>query len=354
MVAVIVRLISFVTLFAISTECYAQVEMYLFDFDGTLVEHRQSRDGAFNSKVVIFRNDLRLNLLQTQPSGPKTLVVTQQDLHKISEYLGSGEGRPGAVNREVELQSGLRIRPGEYYMRYPDSYEFFREAPVGQNYLLESFLEAEARSPEGKWKGAMWDLFQELCSTELGAQKASIITARGHSRAEWAALFDYMQSKGYIKFKPDVRRVFNVSRPEFDRYGAGGAAIGGDPTDVAVRKANVVEEILLSLSRVETPEGKLHTVMVADDEVRNLERIASVFQKIAFGNHVRVRMTLASLALKSEIRASIRPEYAVIEPASSIFKSVARESLFPSYVRTPAVIRTCEGLFLSTAVGAAR
>lgn len=349
MLAAIVRLISFVTLIAISIEAQAQVEMYLFDFDGTLVEHRQSREGAFNSKVIIFRNDLRLNLLQTQPSGPKNLIITQQDLHKISEYLGTPDGLPGAVNREVELQSGARVRPGEYYLRYPDSYEFFREAPTGQNYLLEAFMEAEARSPEGRWKGAMWDLFQELCSTELGATKASIITARGHSRAEWAALFDYMQKQGHIKFKPDVRRVFNVSRPEFDRYGSGGAAKGGDPTDVAIRKAAVVEEILLSLSRVEAPPGRLHSVMVADDEVRNLERIASVFQKIAFGNHVRVRMTLASLALKSEIRVSPRPEFAVIEPASSIFKSVPRENLF-SLIRPPGVIRTCEGLFKSTAL----
>ena len=146
MSGLMLRLITVIgLLLTISVHARAQIEINMFDFDGTLVENRQSRDGTFNSTVLLYRNEQRLNLLQPLAVGPKILAITQQDLHRISEYLGSGEGRPGSVSREVELQDGQRIRPGEYYLRYPDSYEYFREGTEGRNHLLSSFITAESR-----------------------------------------------------------------------------------------------------------------------------------------------------------------------------------------------------------------
>ncbi len=339
-----------VTTAAFVIEANAQIEINIFDFDGTLVENRQSRDGSFNSKILIYRNDQRLNLLQEQAAGPKVVTISQQDLHRIGEHLASGEGRPGSVGREVELQDGTRIRPGDYYLRYPDSYEYFREATDGRNHLLESFKEAEARSPI-QWKGPAWEAFEELCKTAEGARSISILTARGHSAAEWQALFDYWAEKGLIKFKPATKYVYAMSRPEFDRFGGGGGAVGGDSSDVSSRKSGLIEEILIKLGRVDLPPGLLHNVRFFEDEVRNLNRVAAVFQKIAFGNHVPVRMTLVNTGLKTEIRASSRPEISYIEPQSSVFKSLPKENVLtgPGNRATSVVIRTCQSLFQGVA-----
>ena len=338
-----------VLLLTCSIDANAQIEINMFDFDGTLVENRQVRDGTFNTDVLIYRNEQRLNLLQPQAQGPKVLAISFQDYHRISEYLGSGEGRPGSVSREVELRDGRRIRPGEYYIRYPDSYEYFRESSDGRNHLLESFKAAEALG-DSRWKGPVWETFQRLCETLEGARTISIITARGHSAAEWQSLFDYWAEKGLIKFKPAAKYVYGMSRPEYDRYSGSGGAVGADLSDVSVRKATLIEEILLKLGRVDIPTGLLHNVRYFEDESRNLNRVAEVFKKIAFGNHVRVRMTLVNAGLKSEIRSSTRPEVSYIEPQSSVFKSVSRENLLElgsSAKSTP--IRTCEGLFLGVA-----
>lgn len=336
---------AFITVLLLSLEVMAQVEMSLFDFDGTLVENRQARDGTMNPPVILFRNDQRLNLIQSEATGPRQIFISQQDLHKISEFLGTGEGRPGAVNREVELADGTKIKPGEYYIRLPDSFQYFREGPPGQNFLLLSFRDAFEKGARGAWKGPMWDIFAGLCETEKGAESVGIITARGHSRQEWDELFDYMKTKGLIRFKPNVRRVFSMSRSEFDRYSGGGGAFGRDQADMSVRKANLIDEMLTQLVRVNLPDGELHSFMYADDEPAILERVAGVFRKIAFGSHTPVRMTLANSGLKSQIRASALPEFAVIEPNDSVFRTGHREALLPKAAMIKADGPTCRLLF---------
>lgn len=347
-------------LFGASTSHAQPIHLDIFDFDGTLVENRQVREGTFNPKVVLYRIEQRLNLIQTEAQGPKSITITYQDLHKISEYLGAGEGQPGSVKREVELSDGTRIRPGEYYLRLPDSFQFFREAPLGskRNYLLETMIEAEAKGPEGQWKGPLWQLFSELTQTKEGAERIAIITARGHSRTEWTEFLDYMVKKKHIKFKPSLDRIYNVTRPEFDRYNGAGGAHGGELVDIPARKANLVREILNSLGRVDPGPGLLHSVFFADDEAKNHERVARVFQDVAFANRTPVRMILVNAGLESQVRESDHYKFTAIEPAGS-FKSLANiENLYTARGVTvsaealttkPApkkVLRTCENLFL--------
>lgn len=331
-------------LLVFAAKARAQIEVNIFDFDGTLLENRQIREGTFNPKFILYRNEQRLNLLQIQASGPKTVHVTEQDLYKFRAHLALGEGQPGTVGREYELLDGTKIKPGEYYVRYPDSLAYFREG-TDRNHLLDAFIQAETKSPEGRWKGPLWNDFAELASTEDGAKTISILTARGHSSKEWEELFDYLIERKHIKFKPDLRRIFNVTRPEFDKYSNHGGAAGQDPVDVPNRKANIVYEILMKLARTPTGSSKLHTVRVADDDLTNLQRIASVFQKVAFGNQSPVRMILINAGLSTQIRSSGRPEFSVIEPGSGIFKSIPRDQVFADR-RAP---RTCDGLFVSSA-----
>lgn len=333
-----------------TSEVLAQIEMNIFDFDGTLVEHRQSRKGSFNAKFIIYRIHQRLNLLQNQATGPEEITITQQDLHRMKEHLGTGEGRPGSIGREVELIDGTRVQPADYYLRYPDSYRYFREGPAGENRLLQTFKDAEKLAVGAEWRGPMWNLFADLCATQASANTVAIITARGHSRSEWAELFQYMKQKKYIRFSPDPDMVYNITRPEFDTHSRHGGAYGSDPVNVPERKATLIREILTALKRVDPGPGKRHSVMFAEDDQQNLNRVAQVFREIAFGDYSPVRMTLVNAGLVNEVRDSDRPEVSYIEPGSKTFQPLPRDNFFrqssTTTVKAPTSrARTCEALF---------
>jgi hypothetical protein len=350
---------------AYSASAHAQVTINFFDFDGTLVEDRQVRDGAFNPEFLLFRNNTRLNLLQDVATGPETITVTHQDLEKMKPYLAQGEGRPGAIGRTVKLANGMEIKPGEYFMRNPDSYRFFREGPAGENYLLKQFKDAEqvARETGKTFKGPAWDYFVHLCESESGARSIAISTARGHSEAEWGEFLDYLQRQGYIKYKPNAKRMFNMTRPEFDRYSGHGGAHGADPWNIPGRKSAHFRELLLELRRVALPEKKtaeprpLHEVRFFENSKENLIALQRVTKEILFADQSPSRVTLVNLGLTTEIREareSGRPEVAILEPGTAVFRSGRREDLMlppkGANAATQAPVRTCEGLFTQVAL----
>lgn len=343
-----------------STTVFAQVKLRIFDWDNTLVENRQSKSGTFSSKIIIYRINQRLNLLQTQADGPEELHITQQDYKRIESHLGKGEGRPGSIGREVELDNGLKIQPADYYMRNPDSYRFFREGnSPKENHILNAFKEAELNQNGVTWQGPLWKYFVELCSTQEGADSVIIATARGHSTDEWDVLFDYMVKKRYIRFKPNSKRVYNLNRPEFDHYSGQGGSYGTDLVNVPERKAALVDDLLESIRRIPLPNGEKHEVLVADDDQLNLEAIAKVFRSKAFGNRLSARMILVNAGNVKEVRESSRPEVSYIEPGSKTFVSLKSELYFLGMAKAMARIRsqesstepvnlakrTCEGLF---------
>lgn len=353
---------------AFAPKAYSQITINIFDFDGTLVEDRQSRDGAFNPNFILFRNNTRLNLLQEVAVGPEVVEVGQQDLEKIKPYLAAGEGRPGAIGRTAKLESGLQIKPGEYFLRNPDSFKFFREAPAGENYLLQQFQAAEhlARESGQKLFGPAWAYFVELCKTPEGARTIAISTARGHSEREWAEFFDHLVKEGYIEHKPATRRIFNMTRPEFDRFNGMGGALGGDPWNIPERKSGHFGEILLDLRNVPVPEARpgeariLHDVRFFENSPENLEALQRVSRRIIFADASPTRVTLINVGLTTDVREARergRPEVAVLEPGSAVFTSGRRESfLLPSKPQTnamvssdapsaPVTVRSCEGLF---------
>lgn len=349
---------AFSSLFSYS-QAFAQtpIKYYIFDFDGTLAEDRQVRGGSFNPKFIIYRNNQRLNLLQDIATGPEELLITAQDLRLIKDHLGNGEGRPGTVGRKAELQDGTKIQPADYYLRYPDSLRYFRESTKpGENHLLATFIEAEKdvakkdtdTSKRGiKWQGPLWGMFVSLCETQAGADSVGIITARGHSRQEWNELFDYWLKKRYIRFKPDIDRVYNVTRPEFDFYSNHGGAHGMDAVNVPERKAMILQEIIMDMKRVNPGAGQKHELYFAEDNQENLNRVAKLFRHVAYGNYAPVRMVLINAGLTTEIRESERPEVSYIEANSKTFVSMPREQFFVPVTKQTAVskARSCEALF---------
>ena len=335
---------------AVSVKAKADpVDIFFFDFDGTLMEDRQVKNGAFNAKFIIYRIHQRLNLLQVQATGPDEIVITQQDYHKIKDHLGAGEGRPGSIGREVELQNGKKIQPADYYIRNPDSFRYFREGEPGDNRLLQAFKDAEKSAVGTDWRGPMWNLFVDLCATQKGADSVAIITARGHSKAEWAEFYEYLRQKKYIRFKPDPEMAYNMTRPEFDTHSGQGGAYGADLINIPERKAKLIYEILMYLRTVHPGAGKRHTVMFADNSQDNLDRVAKVFRTIAFGDLSPVKMVLVNVGLVKEVRDSERPEVSVIEPGSKTFLSLPREGFFrasaPGIKHSAPRARTCEMLF---------
>ena len=353
---------------AFSATAYAQVIINIFDFDGTLMEDRQVRDGAFNPEFVLFRNNTRINLFQDVPTGPEAITVTHQDLEKMKPYLAQGEGRPGAMGRTVKLANGTDIKPGEYYLRNPDSFKYFREAPVGENYLLKQFKDAEqVASATGKtWKGPAWKYFVHLCETPKGARTIAISTARGHAvEREWLELFDYMQSKNYIKFKPNTRRVFGMMRPEFDRYNGTGGALGADPYNIPARKSGHLRELLLDLRTVALPSKKtgetrsLHEVRFFENSPENLAALQRVTREIIFADVSPTRVTLINVGLSTDIREARengRPEVAILEPGSAVFRPGHREDFWLPIKSSgaghasPLPTQTCDALFIGVAL----
>lgn len=309
-----------ITLFPLSAR--SQETLGFFDYDGTIVENRKIYDGTHSTTHVLFHiQEAGSHHIAGISRGPETLEVSQQDYHRMIDSLGEGQGKPGAINLTITLEDGRQVRPGMYFPMFPDTFKYFRESlDPSRNYLLEDFIRAEEKSPKGEFRGRFWDVFTSWCEKEDSAKRFTIFTARGHSQKEWNELFDYMIKKGYIKFPPG--RVVNLSRKEYDKYGA--------PGDMPTRKANYIGEQIQLISRIDLPQGRQHVVVLADDEKRNVDKIAEKLESLAFSGRYPVRMLIGNAGLRTEIRESRRPEFAVIEPGSS-FRPVDRSFFFPKF-----------------------
>lgn len=320
------------------------VRALILDADGTLFQFRhnpdKSLDGTWNTDVRIFRIPERSNLVLKAPTGPLSILVTQKDLHRMKNPNVNPTIHLGVVGAEVVLASGVRIQPAEYHIRYPDSFEFYAEARAGsgRNYLIEDFERAEKRALDtgGTWKGKLWDVFVEWCSTAEGAENVTILTARSHSVAEWDAFFEFLRQRGFIKFKPPAKRTVNVSRDEFDVF--------GPKDDVAARKAGYLEERVLRLSRVPVPIGEKHVITVGEDDVANHKRQDHLFRTIAMGNLAPVRLVLVNAGSSTDVRNSGIPEISVYETGGKMNVSSKWEKLFRNRRPTEsAAVSTCEG-----------
>ncbi|MDZ4082430.1 MAG: hypothetical protein U1E10_05810 [Bdellovibrionales bacterium] len=300
----------------------AQETLGFLDYDGTIVENRKTYGGTHSTTHVLFHiQEAGSHYIAGIARGPETIEVSQQDYSRIISHTGEGHGKPGAINLTVTLEDGRLIRPGMYFPKFPETFKYFRESQdPSRNFLLEDFIRAEEKSPNGEFKGRFWDVLIDWCATAETAKRLTIFTARGHSEKEWTQLFDHMIKKGHIKFRPG--RVVNLSRSEYDKY--------GPPNDMPQRKANFIGEQVQLLSRIDLPSGERHTIVVADDEKRNVDMISEKLEGLAFSGRYPVKMLVGNAGLRTEIRESRRPEFGAIEPGKS-FRPVDRSLFFPSF-----------------------
>lgn len=312
-------LLGFLMLGASSSGVWAET-IVLFDFDGVIVETRADRlEGAvgFPTRFKLFRNFKRATPLQPVPEGPEVVWATAAELEAMQFDLSRGDGKPGSLSKEFQLSSGVKIIPGEYHLRTPDSYEEFHEGRGGRNHLLEAFQLAEKTDPSGKtWKGPAWESMVMLLSTVETARTFGLLSARGHSRDEWAQFFFYLKKKGYIKFLPEMDHVFSVSRPEFDRFDTHYNSVH--------QKRNLLEQFSLQLARKplthldlrKDSEGRgyqeSHYLIFVDDRPEIIEAVAHLFRTLATGRIVPVKFGLFNAGTAEEVKALGRPQFTIV------------------------------------------
>ncbi len=306
------------------------VELSFMDFDRTIFKPEKfdrNTPGTYGSKVILYRIENRPNFFVEFNDAPVEIEVSAVDLeHRLTKMnditkkdellLAARDGRFGSLDK-VTLSDGRVIVPGIYYLNVPASFKYYRESPAGRNYLLEDFKNAEELEARkiGTFKGPYWNHMVNLLSHVDSAKQFGIITARGHSKREWQEFFDYLLTKGYIKFLPDMRHIHNINRPEYEKYGMGDSD--------SLRKVGLLKQIIMDMSirkfrdsdyRLH-PNGSeaasIHSISFADDNQRTLELAYEELRSLAM-RRTPVKIIISSAALDHEVNQSRKPRSYVI------------------------------------------
>ncbi len=305
----------------------------LLDADDTIFESRIERGGVFSTPIRVFRVDERTNTLQPIARGPETVDLSAQDYERLQFLLTREDGIPGS-QQSFKLESGATIIPAEYRLIAPQSYIFFNEGMDGTNHLLARFklAEKQASAEEGKtFKGPLWDLMISCLNDADCAPGFGVVTARGHSRAEWAEFFQYLKDHGYIKYLPDERLIHNVARPEYDRFGR----------SITSRKLGLVSEYATLLERSPYSANDLrlnatgdstalsHYLVYGDDHTDIVEGMTERFRSLAMARRgpytVKFGIVLGGNA--KEVRDTGRPQFAIVQP-SGTFRGAELSEMF--------------------------
>ncbi len=330
----------------ISCQSWAQSgsrTVILSDFDGVFIEDRNVYDldgklrrrGAFKTRVVLFRQELREHSIQEVPSGPETVEVDWETFTHIRRngLLAQGPRHLGNQIDSLKDIEGNEFYPGEYELRQPASYKYYFEADEeGRNYLLEDFKEAEKLSETRgyDWRGRHWKAIEKILNHEETARHFGIITARGHSIEEWKEFFRYLKRKGYIKYEPNYDLFHPISRPDWDLYTT--------ETDFSDRKARIARDTVLAMRREEPNQSHLrvsldgpdyekeplHTLVLIDDTREMIEAYHRTMRGLVTDRRARTKVVIIDLSLPQEefldrshgvtgqIPREKRPRYSVI------------------------------------------
>ena len=122
-----------------------------------------------------------------------------------------------------------------------------------------------------------------------------------------------------------------MSLPEFEQYGLGG--------DVARQKVNILMELATRLGRVPLgtsderlhPNGKevgeFHFVIFADDNQETIELAVKECQAMVQSRRVPVKFGIFNMGYRSDIIASGRPQFAIIEPGGTFRQATDLERI---------------------------
>lgn len=260
----------------------ATKEVGIFDFDGTLTREKKSEKGAFVTHLVLFRAEGRSSPLIPIASGPREVLISSQEYEtRAKKYLSHGDG--GRVSISTTLTTMVNgqkqsIQPGAYFLDPERSFRYYMESEERErNYLLEDAKGAFESG--GNWQGSMLPIFQKWIEKKYSSAEnrrntiVVIPTMRGHSRAEWAELFQFWIDVGVLPKNADAielsESVYALGRSEFDEY--------GPRNNSAERKAGFMKELLRNLKQSEPDVGP-HLILFADDSQPNVKAIKALFK----------------------------------------------------------------------------
>jgi hypothetical protein len=310
----------------------------IFDVDGPLFyskKNSQKTVGVYGTPVKLFKIRNRPNLWVEAPNTPDVIEVSIHDLDELltrfnivtQQYetlLSPGEGRFGQIHQTVKL-NGVEFVPGYYFIKVPESFEYFHEAPAGRNYLLEAYQKAREldRQDLGSFKGRYFDAFQELMSlTQAEADNVGVLSSRSHVREEWAGLTQEMIQDGEIKFNLDPSNIYMVGRAsEHQDHGI-------QVDDIDTRKIELLKAKIFELADVPEEyaenvinpngdgEARMHVLHYIENDQKIFMRAVKELRSLAtmrmHGNRILVKVILSNAGDDWQVEQSRLPRHMVI------------------------------------------
>ncbi|PWU21684.1 MAG: hypothetical protein C5B49_02180 [Bdellovibrio sp.] len=238
--------------------------VYLFDFDGTLVNDR-GPTASWITPWVMKRIDKLHTVLQSSPKKPipvelkdpaqiayvnerfglghdpgkplrwdlelpEALQISSEEFMKFQQLWGTREGmlrslEPVLLNPDpLHPERERLILPG-YFRLFDLTFLFYRSSQ--ENHLLKFYKEAVERAkawgPPYTWKGRAFELFAEAMARPETVQDVTVFTAGGQDPGDFYALFDQWKADGHIRNSTGIggRRptVLPLSSPESRVFG---------------------------------------------------------------------------------------------------------------------------------------
>lgn len=286
-------------------------EFFFLELDGPLLEDRASRDGAFDTPLVLKKRTGRISVLEKLPAGPPEVLVTQEELGKIKHLLALDRNQTGDRSVRFRSKFGQDFYPGDYFLDSFESYVFLRKgSSSGENHLLRFWNEANQRSlmGQGKWQGSFWPILKE--KTFAGRQsEVYIISDRAHSREEWASFSTALVQQRYLTAPLPKENVFFLGSPEFE-------VLGRDPIE---RKVSLLYRIALrEIERIPLKESDLrlnangneftksHLMVIAEPNQKVLADLIRELGKIVSGRFVPIKIVFLNDGTDEEVKSSGR------------------------------------------------
>lgn len=281
------------------------------DFDDTIVESRKERNGSFQGRYLIFKNVYRSSTLTPEADGDMVIEVSTAEFRELRHLMARGKNDPGVLAEEFELSNGQRIFPGEYEIRDPDTYLYFRPNPEagGESYLVEAMKKA-LRNGGDKWQGLYWESMLQILNDPEAAQYFGIITSRGHDSEEWNEFFELLKKKGFIKHLPRTSQLFHdVSRREYDVLSLN-ANVPLQKMQLLERKARALKDVPLDpvkdLRLNADGDGLevMHSLTFIEDKPETLVKVFELFRKLAMTNWLKtpIKFTLVLTSTEEEMQ----------------------------------------------------
>lgn len=333
------------------------VDFTIFDVDGPIfyAQKGSSRTkGVFGTPIKLFKLRNLPNRWTEIPNTPDIVEVSQQDLDTIlsrfnsitqknESILSPGEGSFGQIHELVKI-NGIEFNPGYYYIKVPESFEYFREAPQGKNYLLESYKKSREldRTRKGTFRGRYFQAFQELLSrSPESAETVGVLSSRSHSKEEWAALQREMIKDGEIKYKMSPSNIHMVGRAQdYQQYGM-------TVDDIETRKIEVLKAMILELADVPvaesdrvispngTEEANLHTLHYVENDqsifLRAIKELRTFATMRMHGNRINVKIILTNAGTDFDVEKSRLPRHIVIG-TNGVYRSAQRGEILDSFL----------------------